>query len=92
MYTYSFTYFTNFFNKMNGQTYAKKSMVSNILKRREYMVREITTGPLDSYIALVCVITDQDMSMYGDLFFNAGVQHHQHHGLIMWWYCPSTVN
>ena len=36
MYTYSFTYFTNFFNKTNGQTCAKKSMVLNILKRREY--------------------------------------------------------
>ena len=36
MYTYSFTYFTNFLNKTNGQTCAKKSTVSNILKRREY--------------------------------------------------------
>ena len=36
MYTYSFTYFTNLFNKTNGQTCAKKSMVSNILKWREY--------------------------------------------------------
>ncbi len=38
MYTYSFTYFTNFFNKTNGQTYDKKSIVSNILKQREYML------------------------------------------------------
>ncbi len=37
MYTYSFTYFTNFFNKTNGQTCAKKSTVLNILKRREYV-------------------------------------------------------
>ena len=39
MYTYSFTYFINFFNKTNGQICAKKSTVSNILKRREYMVK-----------------------------------------------------
>ena len=37
MYTYSFTYFTNFFDKTNGQTCAKKSTMSNVLKRREYM-------------------------------------------------------
>ncbi len=28
--------YLNFLNKMNGQTRTKKSMVSNILKRREY--------------------------------------------------------
>ena len=38
MYIYSFTYFTIFFNKTNGQTCAKKSTVSNISKRREYIV------------------------------------------------------
>ena len=41
MYTYSFIYFINFFNKMNGQTYTKKSTVLNILnypKLRKHVI------------------------------------------------------
>jgi hypothetical protein len=48
MYTYSFTYFINFFNKTNGQTCAKKSTVSNILKRREYNQHSIVGSVLDN--------------------------------------------
>ena len=34
--------YLNFLNKTNGQTRTKKSTVSNILKRREYIANELS--------------------------------------------------